>query len=312
MSARSLAALALAAWLLPAAGASAKPSGVARKASGLVEELLEKADVKGQKLAVAGFADSDKRLTALSGLLADSVELELVSRAGKGGYRLMDRRNLSELADEWKLGVNGLLDDESAVQAGRLLGAEVLCVGKYSILGRKLLIRATLIGAEKGEILAAASSELTLDDDLRDYAARPAASAAPAAAGPPAAASTGPLRVELWTEKAEYGYGEKLVVHARANQDCYLTLIEVSPQGKPTVIFPNHYAPGNAVKAGVTYTIPDPAAGFEFEVSPPSGVELLRAIASKEPMIDLRDLMEPPTAEVPFAGLKQDVAILTR
>ena len=39
----------------------------------------------------------------------------------------------------------------------------------------------------------------------------------------------------------------------------------------------------NAVKAGVTYTIPDPAAGFEFSVSGPSGHELIRAIASHEP-----------------------------
>lgn len=296
--------------LLPSAP-PVRAAGLRKEALRLVDDLVEKAELRGKKVAVAAFADPEKRLTALSGMLADEIELALVGRSKEGDFRLMDRRNLTELADEWKLGVNGLLDDESAAQAGRLLGADVLCVGKYSVVGKKAHVRATLVGAEKGDILGAASTEFKLDEDLREYASKPLAGS-PAAASSEPAASTGPLQVELWSEKDEYRFGEKFTLNVRVNQDCYLTLIEVGPEGKATVIFPNHYSQGNAVKAGLVYKLPDPSAGFEFEVSPPAGLQLVRAIASKEPSVDLKDVMGRTSEEVPFSEVKQEVAILTR
>lgn len=311
MRAVTVACLALLVVSIAKPQAQARPAGLGREASSLVEDLVEKAELRGKKVAVAAFADPENRLTALSGMLADEIELALVGRSKEGDFRLMDRRNLTELADEWKLGVNGLLDDESAAQAGRLLGADVLCVGKYSIVGKKAVVRASLIGAERGEILGAASVEFKLDDDLREYAAKPVAGSKAAGPSEPAA-STGPLQVELWSEKEEYRFGEKFTLNAKVNQDCYLTLIEVGPEGKATVIFPNHYSQGNAVKAGVVYKVPDPSAGFEFEVAPPAGLQLVRAIASKEPSVDLKDVMGRTSEEVPFSEVKQEVAILTR
>jgi hypothetical protein len=91
-----------------------------------------------------------------------------------------------------------------------------------------------------------------------------------------------------------------------------LTLIDVGTSGSVNVIFPNHQAPDNSVKAGVTYTIPDPAAGFEFEVNGPAGKELLRAIASHEPAVDLADIMGKTTAESPFGEVKDGAPALTR
>ncbi len=60
-----------------------------------------------------------------------------------------------------------------------------------------------------------------------------------------------------------------MTVTVKVNRDCYLTVIDVGAGNKAVMLFPNIYAPNNAVKAGASFTIPDPSAGFEFEVTPP-------------------------------------------
>jgi hypothetical protein len=283
------------------------------QAGEIADELLAQASESGKTVAVGGFTDSDGKKTALSELIAEDVELALVTRSRRGGYKMMDRRNVGELAKEWELSVDGSVDDDNLVHAGRLLGAEVLCVGKYVKVGRTITLRTTMVGSEKGEILGASSREIKLDGDLRDLSekflppppVRAAREIAPAA-------STGPLTVELSSDKAAYAVGDHMTVTARVNRDCYLTIIDVGAGGKGTILFPNIYAPSNAVKAGQTVTIPDPSAGFDFEVAPPRGLEVIRAIASKEPTVDLHDAMETPTAEAPFGGVKEELGMLTR
>lgn len=300
---------------LPGIAASAGPRTLEERVAPIASSLLKQSPLRGKRVAMGGFPDSDKRLTALSAMLAEDLELALVARASEGGFKMMDRRNFSELAKEWELGMNGYVDDASVTQAGRLLGADVLCLGSYERVGKTVVVRATFVSAEKGEILAAAVAEIKLDGRLRDLAEKIIPATAPKPV--PAAAETSmvpaePLKVEVWADKNEHAVGEKMTLRVKVNQDCYLTLIDVGPSGKAVVLFPNHYAPNNAVKAGVTYVIPDPSAGFEFEVTPPAGVELIRAIASKAPTVDLKDAMEPVSEENPFGAVKKDLGMLTR
>jgi hypothetical protein len=221
---------------------------------------------------------------------------------------MIDRRNFGELLKEWELSVNGSVDDENLVHAGRLLGADVLCVGKYTKVGKKIILRTTFVGSEKGEILAEGSTEIQLDGDLRDLSEKLVVPKAIEAS----AHGKEPLKVELTTDKSSYAVGDKMTVTVKVNQDCYLTVIDVGAGNKAVMLFPNIYAPNNAVKAGASFTIPDPTAGFEFEVTPPAGLELIRAIASKEPSVDLKDAMQKPTTDAPFGEVKQDLPVLTR
>lgn len=275
-------------------------------------DLLRQSPLRGKRIAVGDFTDSEGRATALSALLSENMELALVSQARSGEFRMIDRRNFQELVKEWELSVNGSVDDENLTRAGRLLGADALCIGRYTRVGKKIVLRTTLIGAEKGEILAASSTEIKLDGDLRDLSERLRPAAGPKPEPAAAAASTQTLKVELWADKAQYAVGDLMTIKVRANEDCYLTVIHVGADDKATVIFPNVYAQNNAVKAGSTYTIPDPAAGFEFEVSPPRGLELIRAVASKAPSVDLADVMRKPTAASPFGDVTQDLSVVTR
>lgn len=299
--------------LLTALPAQAKETDLTAEARRITAELLRQASFRGKKIAVGDFTDSEGRDTALSALLSENMELALVGQARAGDFKMIDRRNFQELVKEWELSVNGSVDDESLTRAGRLLGADALCIGRYTRIGKKIVLRTTLVGAEKGEILAASSIEIKIDGDLRELSerVRPAAGIK-ASAAPPPAASTQTLKVDLWADKTHYAIGDKMTIGVRVNQDCYLTVIHVGVNNKATVIFPNIYAQNNAVKAGAAFSIPDPAAGFEFEVSAPAGMELIRAIASKVPSVDLDDVMSKPSAESPFGGVTEDFSVLTR
>jgi|GEM_PF-6254421 len=312
LKAAVVAALLLAAGSPPAAAADEAKDSLPDAASQLVAGLLAQASVlRGKTVAVGEIAPPAGGPTELSAMCAEVLETALMPPAQGRDLKVLDRRNLETLAKEWELDNKGFIEDSTAKQAGKLLGVDVLLVGKYAVAEKKRIeLRASLVDTETGQILAAATALLKADKRLRAASEKLLPEPAAKAAARPGQAE--PLKVEVWTEKAEYKPGEKFRVNVRANQDCHLTLIDVGTSGSVSIIFPNHQAPDNAVKAGLTYTIPDPAAGFEFEVSGPAGRELVRAIASHEPSVDLADAVGKTTPQSPFAEVKDNAPALTR
>ncbi|MBI4677483.1 MAG: DUF4384 domain-containing protein [Elusimicrobia bacterium] len=275
---------------------------------GVVAELLAKAGVIGKTLAVGEFRDSEGRVSGLSAFIAERLEMGFLDRAA-GSFKVVSRANLEDMASEWDLSVKGSVDDAALVEAGKLLGAQTLCVGRYVEREGRLVIQAKLIGSQEGQILSSAEAAVRFLEDLRGLSVKPVVPRQ--RAGAPG--ESGELKVEVWSDRLEYRPGEKMKLYVRANQDCYLTIIDLGTSGAATVLFPNFHHSSNDVKAGVTYVIPDPEkAGFEFEVSGPSGREVIRAIASKEAVVDLKDAMDQPSADAPFSAVKKDLAVLTR
>ena len=86
--------------------------------------------------------------------------------------------------------------------------------------------------------------------------------------------------VKAWTDKKEYEVNEKIVFYVKAEKNGYLTLLDVSPNGDITVIFPNKFHKDNFVRAGVTYQVPSPNYGFEFNIQGPPGLERIKALVT--------------------------------
>ena len=99
--------------------------------------------------------------------------------------------------------------------------------------------------------------------------------------------------IELWTaKKAEgardikilarkhYNIGDRIVVYFKPDRDCYLTLFNIGTSGKLTVLFPNRLFQNNFITANKNYAIPGEEYPFEYELSGPSGVEKIKAIAT--------------------------------
>lgn len=95
------------------------------------------------------------------------------------------------------------------------------------------------------------------------------------------------FKVKVWTNKQEYQVGDNVVFYAKADRDSYLTLFDIATGGDVTVIFPNAFHKDNFIKAGVTYKIPAPSYGFQFDIQGPSGLERVKAIATATPQLPI-------------------------
>ncbi len=95
------------------------------------------------------------------------------------------------------------------------------------------------------------------------------------------------FKVKVWTNKHEYQIGDNIVFSVKADRDSYLTLFDIATGGDVTVIFPNAFHRDNFIKAGVTYQIPAPNYGFQFDIQGPSGLERVKAIATATPQLPI-------------------------
>lgn len=94
---------------------------------------------------------------------------------------------------------------------------------------------------------------------------------------PPASEATG---VEVWTEKKRYRIGDSIKIHFRTQDNGYVFLYHEDALGRGQIIFPSRMDKDNFVVGGLTNTIPDPNASFDFIVQPPTGTERIKALST--------------------------------
>ncbi len=70
----------------------------------------------------------------------------------------------------------------------------------------------------------------------------------------------------LWSKSDIYQSGDLATFHARANQDCYLTLISLDRSGQATVLFPNEFEQNNLLVAGKELLLPSGGAAYQFRL----------------------------------------------
>ena len=95
-----------------------------------------------------------------------------------------------------------------------------------------------------------------------------------------------PLEVVAWVDRPDstYARGERVRMFVETNRDAYVTILNVDPAGETTVLFPNRHQSDNKVRAARTVEIPTPGSGSQVVVGGTVGTELLKVIASTEPM----------------------------
>lgn len=70
--------------------------------------------------------------------------------------------------------------------------------------------------------------------------------------------------LSMWLDKPRPVPGDLVTIEAEADNDCYLTVISVDAEGVGTVLFPSDFQRDNLIKAGVTVSVPSPAAPFQL------------------------------------------------
>lgn len=97
------------------------------------------------------------------------------------------------------------------------------------------------------------------------------------------------LSVKVWTDRDSSGTqapnylpGERIRLYTSVNQDAYVYLFNVDPQGNVDLILPNKYQGGaNFLKANTTRAFPSPGDPFTFDIATPYGLNKVLALASR-------------------------------
>ena len=98
---------------------------------------------------------------------------------------------------------------------------------------------------------------------------------------------TSTLKVKLALDRGDggiYRKGDKLYLFLKANMDCYVRVLYHQVDGTNVEVFPNRWHPGNQIQKDRLYQIPPQEGGFELEVQPPFGVEMIKLMASTDPL----------------------------
>jgi len=78
--------------------------------------------------------------------------------------------------------------------------------------------------------------------------------------------------------------GQPLAFRFQAARDGYLTIVDMDPAGKVTVVYPNTYQRDGRVTAGQKVELPSPEMGFSFTAEEPVGRGVVRAFVTDRPL----------------------------
>ncbi len=99
-------------------------------------------------LAVLDFAVDAPNGNEIGQQIAEVITISLSG----GQFEIVDRSTLAETLKEQELTLTGLVNTDHAVKAGRLVGAEIIVVGKAFTMGKNLFLTAKIIGTETSRL----------------------------------------------------------------------------------------------------------------------------------------------------------------
>lgn len=131
---------------------------------------VARADFQKIKVAVLDFEQKGKFETEDIGkMIAEWLTTHLVET---GRFDIVERRLLTKIIEEQKIGASGVVDPNSASQLGKVLGVKTVVTGSVSNYGGIIDINARLINVETASIRAAESVSTESPRELRSLVER--------------------------------------------------------------------------------------------------------------------------------------------
>lgn len=119
-------------------------------------------------------------------------------------------------------------------------------------------------------------------------------------AKPPLSVSVNVDKDDSGNQNPVYRVGDEIKISASVNQDAYVYLFNINPDGSVQQILPNRLSKDNFVKANETTVFPAEGADFKFNVADVLGQNKLLAVASTK-RLDLAQLSQFKNAQTQFA-----------
>ena len=100
-------------------------------------------------VAILNYDVTAPDMETLGPQIADILTARL---SGEDAFQLVERAKLGKILEEQKLKLIGLADQEKAVEVGKLLGAQLMVIGKVFPMDKRLVFVTKLVGVETGRV----------------------------------------------------------------------------------------------------------------------------------------------------------------
>lgn len=126
--------------------------------------MLAASTIWAQKpvIAVLDFEPISVRSSLARGV-AEFLRTELVNT---GEYRVVERTKLEKVLSEQKLGMTGMVDESTASEIGKMLGAKLVVTGSVIAMGEIYTINIRMINTASGEIESARSVQCRSESEI--------------------------------------------------------------------------------------------------------------------------------------------------
>jgi hypothetical protein len=113
--------------------------------------------IQDQKLAVVGITSRTRKIDeeTASGVMV-FIENAFVN---VGKVRVVDRENIAKIVKEYEFQGSDLTDESTAVEIGKLSGADIIVIGSISSVGEIFYLNIKLISVETAEIIGSSIAD---------------------------------------------------------------------------------------------------------------------------------------------------------
>ncbi len=122
-----------------------------------------------QKTQIRRVAIGDFQTNSIKSMFERYIENEMVNCLVSQAYervQVIERRRLSEVLEEQKLGATGLLEKDTRAAIGKILGAGAIISGETIVTAKEAKVNVRLYAVETGQIMAAPSFTFERDDTI--------------------------------------------------------------------------------------------------------------------------------------------------
>jgi TolB-like protein len=202
-------------------------------------------------------------------------------------YELFAKNRLEEILEAQELNLSDLTEEPAETIIGRLKGVKALLSGRFYKQGKDVKVFVELIDIIQGTYYGKTSfvfpaeeigESVSVISKNYDDAVTVIDKVDEIDKGEPA-----DLKISAWPNRGAGGVyyeGEDLVIHFKANRDCYLKIYHIDVNGKMALIFPNKFHHNNFITKDRVYSIPESYYGFVFRLGAPYGTEFIKVVAS--------------------------------
>jgi len=119
-----------------------------------ITKALEAETAKGRIQLAVYDLDSENHMKIVALILSEALREELFRL---GNFFLVNRENMNQVLQEIKLGQTGLVDENQAIQAGKVLAVSQIIIGRLASIGKSSLLQAKRIDTESHGTMAISS-----------------------------------------------------------------------------------------------------------------------------------------------------------